>query len=250
MGVRGLIDVILEEQDVCVDVVDLVLVAQERGGIEILVDFHSFKFFIMDAFQKSISKHYNNDYLCVTGGEYKALDAYLEQFIRILRDLQISLVMLEDGGKGSSMLENREKQSTWEYRHSMRMKQIPAIFDAIRGSTRIQDIDGGVLVMCQPWRGDQITSTLLRCQCELLTIASGDADKAIALALKERPKAYAILSNDSDLFMYPGSRTILPKLFDLENMLGLGKPQNLPSEPKSLRCGVITSSKVASFLGV
>ncbi|KAK7486146.1 hypothetical protein BaRGS_00022612 [Batillaria attramentaria] len=43
MGIRGLLSVILDRKSECSQTVDLIQVAKERGGIEILVDFYSFR---------------------------------------------------------------------------------------------------------------------------------------------------------------------------------------------------------------
>ena len=43
MGIRGLLSHCLEHRQQCSNVVDLVEIAQQKGGIELLVDFYSFE---------------------------------------------------------------------------------------------------------------------------------------------------------------------------------------------------------------
>ena len=55
MGIRGLLSYCLEHRQECVETVDLVEVAQQRQGIELLVDFYSFEHLLVRKFWKSLS---------------------------------------------------------------------------------------------------------------------------------------------------------------------------------------------------
>ena len=77
---------------------------------------------------------------------------------------------------------------------------------------------------------------------------TGEADLVIAKNMG-RPKAFAVLSNDSDFCVFKDCRFVPNDLFDLENDLQLGAP-HLPEKPLRLRCAVISSEKVVQSLGV
>ena len=88
----------------------------------------------------------------------------------------------------------------------------------------------------------------LLCSCEVVQCCAGEADFVIARNMR-RPKAYAVISNDSDFCVFKDCRFILNELFDLENDLQLGTPQ-IPEKPVRLRCSIISSQKVIESLGV
>jgi hypothetical protein len=56
MGVKGLMSTILRRQEECVDFMDLVEVARQKGGIEILVDYYSFQNFIIQKIWTGLSQ--------------------------------------------------------------------------------------------------------------------------------------------------------------------------------------------------
>ena len=85
-------------------------------------------------------------------------------------------------------------------------------------------------------------------RCEVVQCSVGEADYVIARNMR-RPKAYAVISNDSDFCVFKDCHFIPNELFDLENDLQLGTPQ-LPEKPIRLRCSMISSQKVVSSLGV
>ena len=96
----------------------------------------------------------------------------------------------------------------------------------------------------------QVFETLKKCNCEVVSLSSGEADFVIARGLLNRPRAYAVLSNDTDFCIFRASMFIPNDLFDLENDLQLNGDQRLPDKPLRLMAGVISSMRVAKMLGV
>ena len=229
--------------------VDLVDVARQQGGIEIMVDFYSFEHLILKAFWKSISELSSNPCLRIFGGEYKALDAYFSKLIKDLQSVDISLVMFVDGAKGSSKVGTERKLDTWKLRHHKDLEKLCEIVDVCQGRRRMGDLSEHTAVrpVCLEV---QVFETLRQCQCEVVQLAAGEADYVLARNLANRPKAYAVLSNDSDFCVFKDCRFIPNELFDLQGDLGLGQPQSLPEKPVRLMTGVVSASKVVSLLEV
>ncbi|KAH3779765.1 uncharacterized protein LOC127841801 [Dreissena polymorpha] len=247
MGVQGLLSTCLENAEQSTESYDLILEAQRRGGLELIVDFYSFQQEIVLKFWKGLSQLRNNPYLRILGGEYATLDAYISKLITDLRSLGIELVFYIDGGKGSSTEGTMQKMDTWVSRHEQDLKRVSDILEVLRGTRSIDDL---------PWDNnvrpvvleDQVMSSLKKCECEIHQSAAGEADMLVIRALKERPKAFAILSNDSDFCVFRDSRLIPNKFFDMGNNLRLGCPQELPEKPSQLLVKVITTEKVMSML--
>ena len=104
MGVRGLITTIRKRQEECVDffdLVDLVEVARQKGGIEILVDYYAFQNFIIQKIWNGLSKDRNNEFLRLCGGEYGTIEEYITKFVQDLKSLDITLVFFVNGGQGT-----------------------------------------------------------------------------------------------------------------------------------------------------
>ena len=248
MGVHGLLSECLSRRNECTEIVDLVDVARQKGGIEILVDFYCFQQLLIANFWKSLAGLSKNDFLRISGGEYGSLDVYLTKLIKDLKALDIHLVMFVDGAKGSSKIGTQQKLSTWKYRHHNDLKKLRAILEVCEGRTKITDLSPSNNV--RPVLLEvQVFETLKKCNCEVVQCSAGEADFVIVRNLRARPKAYAVLSNDSDFCMFEDCRFIPNELFDMKNDLGLGEPQ-LPEQPIRLQCGILISDKVANMFGV
>lgn len=249
MGISGLMSKCLDNKDKCADLVDLVQVAQERDGIEILVDLYCMQYFLLSQFYKSQMAVLKNPFLKILGGEYNALDQYITKFIKDLQSLKINLVFFIDGCRGSSrtVLEQKRKME----RHESGVKNVHAILDVCSGLKRTEQLECKSFPnLCQVCRTIQFTETLRRWNFEIVSLSCGEADRVLVSSLLERPRAYAIWSSDADFCIFKGSCFIPKELFDTTNELGLAKSQPLPNTPRSLICGVISSSKVSSMLQV
>ncbi|WAR13840.1 hypothetical protein MAR_003945 [Mya arenaria] len=257
MGVRGLMSTCLEDVDACSDTYDLVQVAQQRKGLELIVDFNSFKHHILSKFWKGLSKNRGNDYLRILGGEYASLDEYVSELVKDLISLDIHLVFYIDAEKGSSNEGLEQKLDTWKERHGNDIKKMSQILDVLWWETEISklscDTNINPLLL-----DDQLMATLRSCGCEINQSPAGEADLLIIRAFRDRPKAFAILSNDSDfcVFMdnrlipdpgihtFKGSRLIPDELFDIGNDLQLAEPIKLPAKPRRLKVKVISTEKL------
>ena len=62
----------------------------------------------------------------------------------------------------------------------------------------------------------QIFETLKECKCEIVQLPAGEADYAIARNLLLRPKAFAVISNDSDFCIFKDCLLIPNELFDIQ----------------------------------
>ncbi|WAR13845.1 hypothetical protein MAR_003950 [Mya arenaria] len=257
MGVRGLLSTCLKDADACSDTYDLVQVAQQRGGIELIVDFNSFKYHILSKFWKGLSQNRGNHYLRILGGEYASLDEYVTKLVKDLISLDIHLVFYIDAEKG------KQKLDTWKERHGKDIKKMSQILDVLWWETEISKLS--TYTNINPLLlDDQLIATLSLCGCEIHQSPAGEADLLIVRAFRDRPKAFAILSNDSDfcVFMdnrlipdpvihqFKGSRLISDKLFDIGNHLQLGKPRELPVKPRRLLVKVISTEKVMTMLNL
>ena len=251
MGVQGLLSVCLRQQNTCTEgEEDLVQIAKQRDGIELLVDFKSFQYMIMDKFWTALSALRGNPFLRILGGEFGSLDRYVTKLIEDLKSLKIKLVFFDDGAKGSSAETLRQKLDTWIKRHDEDIKKMSLILDMCRRQIDIYDLEEKTYIHPVSLE-DQFVSVIKRCGCEFHQTPAGEADLLLIKALiKRRGKAYAILSNDSDFCVFPESRFIPIQLFDTENDLKLGEPLQVQEKPRSLMVKVITTEKVMSMLQV
>lgn len=248
MGIRGLLSYCLERKQQCCQVVDLVEVARQKDGIEILIDFYSFEHLIYRSLWKGLTRVYNNPYLRICGGEYASIDAYLSEFINNLKSLGITLVFFMDANKGSSTEATRQKLDTWFKRHNEDVKKLNSIMDVSRCLTSIADLPDTTSV--RPVLLEvQVRNVLSRCGCECIPSTSGEADFLLAKALHEREKAYAILSNDSDFVVFKDCCFIPTDLFDINHDLQLGM-SDLPEKPLQLKVGILSTEKVQQLLQV
>ena len=245
MGVRGLITTIRKRQEECVDffdLVDLVEVARQKGGIEILVDYYAFQSFIIQKIWNGLSKDRNNEFLRLCGGEYGTIEEYITKFVQDLKSLDITLVFFVNGGQGTCTKTTRQNLDTWNEKLNKYVKKLDKIMAVCRDVTSIQALSETddikpVLVEIQ------VRHTISQLGCEIHH-AIGDADYIIAKALHDRPHAYAILSNDTDFCIFKDSRFIPLELFDTCHGRKLGYRGDLPEKPSRLMTVVITTSKV------
>ena len=250
MGVFGLLSHCLEHRIECAEYADLVEIAAQRDGIELLVDFYAFEHYVLKNFWKSLGHCSNNPYLRILGGNYGALDAFVSKLVKDLKALNIHLVMFVDGAKGSSRVVAEQKMDTWKYRHKRDLQKLRDILEVAYGNKKIQDLPDDTWV--RPVLLEvQMFETLKACECEVVSLSSGEADYVIARTLRDRPKAYAILSNDSDFCIFQNCRFIPYELFDANEDLQLGSTlQWLPDKPIRLMCGSLTPSSVAGLFQV
>ncbi|OWF45827.1 uncharacterized protein LOC110456509 isoform X3 [Mizuhopecten yessoensis] len=247
MGVRGLLSACMRQRNACVHEVDLIQVARERGGIEILVDYYSFELFVMEQFWFSLCHHQHNDYLWILGGEYASLDVYLKKLIQHLKALGIQLVFFVDGARGASTETTREKLDTWIERHHRELGKIRDIMSVCCGFMPITELQENVRATLQE---EQFKHTLRQCDCEVYQDPAGEADCVIAQALHQREKAYAVFSNDSDFCIFRDCTFIPRTQFDLMGDLQLGAVCDMPIKPERLMVGVITTDRVMAILGL
>ncbi|XP_041378105.1 uncharacterized protein LOC121390373 [Gigantopelta aegis] len=248
MGIRGLLSHCLERRDQCTEKVDLIEIAAQQNGIELLVDFYSFQSFVANAFWKSLQSLHRNPYLRISGGEYASLDTYLTKFVTDLKSLDISLVFFIDGGKGSCPETTRQKLDTWVERHKRDLRRMTTILEVCSGMRAIADLADDCNI--RPVLLEvQIISTLRRCDCEVVQCVAGEADYVLAKSLTERDRAFAVLSGDTDFCVFKGGRFICYDLWDLNGEMELGLPSAVPKKPTCLLCEVITSEKLSQQLG-
>ncbi|KAL5005840.1 hypothetical protein ScPMuIL_016998 [Solemya velum] len=246
MGIRGLLSYCLGRKQQCGEIVDLVEVARQKNGIEILVDFYSFEHMIYKSLWKGVSRVYNNPYLRICGGEYASLDAYITEFINNLKSLDITLVFFFDANKGSSTEATRRKLDTWFKRHDEDVKTLNSVMDVSRCLTNITDLPDTKSV--RPVLLEvQVRNVLAKCGCECIPSTTGEADFLLAKALHDREKAYAILSNDSDFVVFKNCCFIPIDLFDINRDLQLGM-SDLPEKPLQLKVGILFTERVQQLL--
>ncbi|WAR13843.1 hypothetical protein MAR_003948 [Mya arenaria] len=221
MGVLGLLSTCLEDADACTDT------GSAAGGLELIVDFNSFKHHILLKFWKGLSKLRGNYFLRILGGEYETLHNYVTKLVNDLKSLDIHLVFYIDGEKGSSI----------------------EILNVLRQKTDIRDMSWDTNIN-PVLLNDQLMATLRSCDCEIHQSPVGEADLLIIRALRDSPMAFAILSNDSDFCVFKGSRLIPDDLFDIENDLQLREPRELPEKPRKLIVKVISTENVMDMLNL
>ncbi|XP_064642315.1 uncharacterized protein LOC135496760 [Lineus longissimus] len=248
MGVQGLYTYLMRHQEEVVEVVDLVEKARQRNGIELLVDFYAFEHLVLKSMWKSLGEVRRNDYLRLAGGEYETIDQYFSKFVKDLRAVDISLVFYVDGAKGSSTYQTQNKLDTWKSRYKNDVKKLNTLLDVCSGKTNISSVPYETAV--RPVLLEvQVFQTLRQCGCEIHQVSFGEADYAIARDLMDRPKAYAVLGNDTDFCIFRESVFIHVDLFDMESDMGLGGPYSLPEKPLRLVAGILTQERVSELLG-
>lgn len=249
MGIRGLLTAIVERKEQCSETVDLVQVAAERGGIEILVDFYSFEHMLVRSLWNTLAAFKQNEFLRILGAEYETMDAYVGKIAADLKSLGISLVFYIDGNKGASSAETKQKMETWKYRFRSDCQRKREIMAVCAGQGQVADLSEEAIIrsVCLEI---QIIKTLRNAGCEVIQMPLGEADSLIAKQMREREKAFAVLSNDSDFCVFKDCCFIPNILFDLGSDLGLGQPLALPQKPEQLLCGIVSSKGVQKMLQV
>jgi hypothetical protein len=239
----------MEHKEEVVEVVDLIEKARQRNGIELLVDFYAFEHIVLKNMWKSLAEVRRNDYLRLAGGEYETIDLHFAKIVTDLRSLDINLVFYVDGAKGSSTYQTQNKLDTWKSRHKNDVKKLNTLLDVCSGKTNISTLPYETAV--RPVLLEiQVFQTLRECGCEVHQLSFGEADYVIARDLIDRPKAYAVLGNDTDFCIFRESVFIHVDLFDMEGDLGLGGPYVLPEKPLRLVAGIVTQERVSELLGV
>lgn len=250
MGVFGLLGYCLAHKDQCVDYVDLVTLAKLRqGGIELLCDFYSFEQMIVELFWKSIQAVTGNQLLHFLGGEYESMNCYVSKLIGDLQRLNINLVMFIDGARGSNVAAAECKMETWRQRFHRDLDCCWSVVEVLTGQrqlTELRDVSCIRPVLLEV----QLIETLTSCGCEIIQCPVGEADLIIARSLRERERAFAVLSNDSDFCIFADCQLIPHELFDIGSDLKLGAAQQLPASPGRLSVGVISTVKVAAMFKV
>ncbi|KAL8584107.1 hypothetical protein ACOMHN_011722 [Nucella lapillus] len=247
MGIRGLLTAIVERKETCSETVDLIQVAKDRGGIEILVDFYSFEHLLVRALWKSLATFKQNEYLRILGAEYETIDAYVGKLVKDLKSLGISLVFYIDGSKGASTLETKQKIDTWKYRCRSECLTKREILNVCAGHGHISELSDDT-IMRSVCLEIQLLKTLQTKQCEVVQMPMGEADLMLAKEMREREKAFAVLSNDSDFCVFKDCCFIPNILFDLGGDLGLGQALVSSLKPERLMCGVVSAKGVQRML--
>ena len=174
----------------------------------------------------------------------------MTKIFKDLRSLDIELVMFIDGAKGSSRKGTEQKLETWKQRHYRDMTKMQDLLDVLNGTKQIEDVPDTTSVrpVCLEI---QVLQSLRNCECQIVQLASGEADYVLAKNLRVRPKAYAVISNDSDFCLFENCLFIPNDMFDMKSDLQLGSDKQwLPEQPIRLVCGAIASKKVMRMLEV
>ncbi|XP_074654960.1 uncharacterized protein LOC141908708 [Tubulanus polymorphus] len=249
MGVRGLMSYVLQNRHKTVEFIDLVEKSRENHGIEILVDYYAFQHHIVDLFWKSLTAATGgNAYLRFAGGEYEILHHFVTKLVEDLRRIGVHPVFYVDAGKGVNRRQTDLKLDTWRSRHRDDLDKLGTILNVCSGSTDVLTLAAHVNIrpVCLEI---QIFESLLRLRVEMVHCIAEEADSILARDLTRRPKAFAVLSNDSDFFLFRDSVFIPLKLFDLENDLQLGERTIYSEKPTRLLAGVIRVTAVQRLLG-
>ncbi|KAK6177281.1 hypothetical protein SNE40_015410 [Patella caerulea] len=250
MGISYLLTYCLNEENGCKEEVDLVRVARERNGIEILVDYYNFLHNIRQKFAESLCENSGNEYLRLCGAEYATFDKYVCNILKNLNFANIRLRFYIDGAKGSCKEQKRRKLDTWIKRDQKDVDKLNRVLNVSCGYDHIYNLrkdDGFRPVLIEL----QMIESIKSCGCDIVQIPIGEADHVIAIDFVEREKAFAVLSSDSDFCIFKNCKFIPDKLFDMENDLHLDQiinPFSTQSLPK-LVCGMVTNERVVHSLG-
>lgn len=247
MGITGFLSWCLNHQGECCEFVNLVEVARQRKGIEILVDYYSFQHFILEKIWINLGRLRNNLYLRISGGEYKSIGLYVKKLIKDLQSLDIRLVFFIDSAKGCSKETTDHKLPSWVKRHQEDIKKLREILAVCYEHNSIENLPSFSNI--RPVLLEVVFLSVLKdCGCRIFHITTGEADCEIAKEFLEREKAYAIFSNDSDFCIFKDCCFIPNQLFDICNDLQLDACEELPDKPLRLEVGVISSKRVMDTL--
>lgn len=250
MGVHGLMTYLLENQQECSEIIDLIQIAKERDFIEILTDFYSFQHFALRQFWAGLCKLQQNKYLPILGGEYESQNKFFTDLICDLQKARIHLVFFVDGAKGSSKEQASQKMTTWRYRQQQDVERVEHFMNICKGQMNDDPFRNTQLLLPVLSETDMLC-TLKKSGCEVMFCPSGEADSEIAQAFAKRPHAFCVLSNDTDFCIFPDCKVILEHLFDISGYLGLDLPnRDERQKPEKLTCALFSSKKLMQNLGV
>jgi len=212
--------------------VNLITVAKDRDGIEILVDFASFQFKFNAQFWSMMAEQSNNNYLRVIGGEYDSLRTYLKDIIEGLSKVNIKLIFYVEGDRDNSTKDHVYKSRSQGHA------------DLVEDTIKLCKNDKSMEEIREFPRPDlqkiQLIEILTKCKCEIVTVVTGEADIIIAKALHEREKAYAVFSVDADFCVFENCSLITKGLFDEHKDENFGE----------IKTDVIRTKKVMTALEV
>ncbi|XP_048250170.1 uncharacterized protein LOC124111193 isoform X2 [Haliotis rufescens] len=245
MGVRGLWTYCKENLSSCAKLVDLIRVARQRHGIDILVDLCAFQVFLSSKIFEALANVTDNPYLEILGGEYGAIDAYTSKLISDLRSLGIELIFFVDGCQGSSLEVNVRKTPVWKERYEGCVEVQRNTIRMCAGDIGRDDLTH---ILGSHLTTLQFTSTLEACGCRVHNVPE-EADTFIAKTFETMKNAYAVLTNDTDFCIFNGCISIFNDLFDMTNSLKPEPGASVPDKPKELICLVFKSEVIGKSLG-
>ena len=252
MGVRGLLGYILQHREECVEYIDLVERAREppyceNGGLEILVDYFCFEKWLYERLLRGVAP--DNLFARVCGGEYWVAHEGVQRLQQDLAAVNIRLVWIVDGSKGSSNRTWRRKLPTWKQRHSEDINRVNRALQMCAGLIAPLEYTDDIGVRPTLLRF-QILKSLREVGAEVIQLAFGEADYTIAQALTMRSNAVAVLSNDSDFALFRDSVFVPFELFDIENDIGLNSSSSGVSQSRPLRLlvGAVSTLRVMKSL--
>ncbi|XP_046559213.1 uncharacterized protein LOC124268225 [Haliotis rubra] len=245
MGVRGLWTYCRENLPSCAKAVDLVRVAKQRHGINILVDLCAFEVFLVRQVFVALQDVTDNPYLPILGGEYGAIDAYVSKLVSDLKSLGIELLFFVDGCQGSSQEVNSRKMPVWKERCNDCIEVQRNTLRVCAGDINIDEL---TQMLCSRLMSPQFRSSLESSGCKVCDVRE-EADTYIAKTFETMENAYAVLTNDTDFFIFKGCVSIFNEGFDLTNSLKPEPGGTVPSKPKELICLVFTSERIGRSLG-
>lgn len=247
MGIYGLTRYVHKNQE-CIEYINLIEVAREMGGLELLVDGLPLIYHFVEKMWETLVKSSNNVSIMYQNIEFEAISSALRKMILDLRSFGINLRWYFDGCKGCSKKEFENKLLRVTQRCEKNRRNRNELIAALRGRTYFSEVtkQGNITSLLLM----ELKETIESSGCEIVHCL-GEADPIIARDLLER-KSFAAITNDSDFFIFPNSTVILVQLFDENNALGLGTGALLPHDlaNKDFIVGVITSERVAASLMV
>lgn len=247
MGVRGLMTVILKNRGSCAQSVDLVKEAEDKNGIEILVDYDCLLSYVNRKLNEQYFETHGNPFLKILGGEYRVLEQRITNFVSILEKMKIKLVLYDCVGRSNNEEDMREGRFGQKKRPGQQ-ESVRNLLDSCEENWREANQVGPMDIAwaCQICFKLQLKEALAR-HCEFVCLVSEKKNHVLARDLHDRQKAFAIWSGDSDLAVFEGSRFMPPECFDVDNELNFsGEMANL----QTLRCDIIHADMVAKFLKV
>ncbi|XP_046576910.1 uncharacterized protein LOC124284834 [Haliotis rubra] len=239
MGIGGLWTYCKDNLPSCGQRVDLVQVAKHRGGIILLVDYYSFEFLVIEKLWSIMNRTTDNPYLKYSGGEYHTLNDYVTKFTQDLKSLGIELEFVVDGAQGTSPEVLDTKTPVWKRRYAQYLKDQRHIISMLNGEIEVHNLRCSLQPVLLTM---QLLATLKACGCTVHCV-SEEADRFIALKLQTDPRAFAVLSNDTDFCVFEGGAMIYSQMFDMCKNIKLMPRTLLPMKPSKLMCQVVSAEK-------